>query len=190
MTYITENNKPAVIASARFFELLCEKIDTLCEAHNIGEEDSGYEVIKQNLNAVRIDSAKYIKEEPIIGSPEDAVACIAHDLTGLDHEELWVMLLNNANKLIKLEMLYKGSVAAVSIRNAELFRAAVRENATSLILVHNHPSGNLIPSSDDRRTTESAVAAGNLLEIKVLDHIIIVSPTKFTSMKKTLPELF
>jgi DNA repair protein RadC len=91
----------------------------------------------------------------------------------LEREELRVVLLNTRNVVIRLVTVYQGNVSSSLVRIAELFRDAVRLNASGLILAHNHPSGDTTPSPDDLRLTAEALAAGRLLDIQLLDHLIV-----------------
>jgi DNA repair protein RadC len=91
----------------------------------------------------------------------------------LEREELRVVLLNTKNVVLRVTTVYQGNVSSSLVRIGELFRDAVRLNATGLILVHNHPSGDPTPSPDDLHLTAEALAAGRLLDIDVLDHLVV-----------------
>jgi DNA repair protein RadC len=91
----------------------------------------------------------------------------------LEREELRVVLLNTKNVVLRVGTVYQGNVSSSLVRVGELFRDAVRINATSLILVHNHPSGDPTPSPDDLHLTAESLAAGRLLDIDVLDHLVV-----------------
>ena len=91
----------------------------------------------------------------------------------LEHEELRVVLLNTKNVVLRVVTVYQGNVSSSLVRVGELYRDAVRLNATGAILVHNHPSGDPTPSADDLHLTAEALAAGRLLDIDLLDHLVI-----------------
>lgn len=115
-----------------------------------------------------------IEDRPAISSPEDVIDLIGFEMAALEQEQLRVVLLDTKNRIIRAPVqLYQGSVNEASVRIAELFREAVRANAVSVILVHNHPSGDPTPSAADVALTAEVVAAGTLLDIKVLDHLIV-----------------
>ena len=114
-----------------------------------------------------------IEDRPGIASPEDVVNLIGYEMAALEQEQLRVVLVDTRNRIIRSVMVYQGSVNEASVRIAELFREAVRSNAVGIILVHNHPSGDPTPSSADVALTIEVVAAGKMLDIKVLDHLII-----------------
>ena len=83
------------------------------------------------------------------------------------------MILNTKNVVLRVATVYQGNVSASLVRVGELFRDAVRLNAAGVILVHNHPSGDPTPSPDDLHLTAEALAAGRLLDIDLLDHLVI-----------------
>lgn len=114
-----------------------------------------------------------IEERPAISSPEDVIDLIGYEMAALEQEQLRVVLLDTRNRIIRVAMIYQGSVNEAAVRISELFRDAVRANAVGIILVHNHPSGDPTPSAADVSLTVDVVAAGTLLDIKVLDHLII-----------------
>lgn len=94
-------------------------------------------------------------------------------LEDLDHEELWALFLTSANTLIEAEMLTKGTLSATLIDSRTVVKRAHINNAASVIILHNHPSGEACPSLNDIRQTASIRSACNLLDISLLDHIIL-----------------
>ena len=108
-----------------------------------------------------------------IGRPRDLAVRLTAELGHLPREELRVVLLDTRNGVLAMPTVYRGNVSAALVRIAELFRDAVRLHASRLILVHNHPSGDPSPSPDDLHLTAEAVAAGRLLDITVLDHLVV-----------------
>jgi DNA repair protein RadC len=108
-----------------------------------------------------------------IRSPADVADRLVLQMGRLEREELRVVLLNTKNVVLRVETVYQGNVSASLVRVGELFRDAVRLNAAGLILVHNHPSGDPTPSPDDLHLTAEALAAGRLLDIDLLDHLVI-----------------
>ena len=105
-------------------------------------------------------------------TPELAAAALAPHFAHLERESLVVALLSRKHRLVAVVPVYVGNVAGTSVRIAELFTEAVRRNASGILLAHNHPSGDPAPSSDDLRTTRDAAAAGRLLGIEVVDHLV------------------
>jgi DNA repair protein RadC len=112
-----------------------------------------------------------------LGWAANSPSAVAHRLMlGLGHEErecLDVLLLNTKNIVTRQCRVYQGNVSASLVRVGELFTEAVRQVATGVILVHNHPPGDPTPSPDDLQLTAAALAAGRLLDIQVLDHIVV-----------------
>jgi DNA repair protein RadC len=108
-----------------------------------------------------------------IRGPRDVAERLMAELGHLEREVLRVVLLDTRNGVMAMPTVYVGNVSAAMVRIAELFRDAVRLHAARLILVHNHPSGDPTPSPDDLHMTAEAVAAGRLLDIAVLDHLVI-----------------
>ncbi len=117
--------------------------------------------------------ADWPAERWLIRGPADLAPRLIADLGHLPHEELRVVLLDTRNGVLGMRTVYRGNVSAALVRVGELFREAVRLVAARLILVHNHPSGDPTPSPDDLHLTAEAVAAGRLLDITVLDHLVI-----------------
>lgn len=116
---------------------------------------------EDSIQLKKITSSKAVFEimQPIIGE--------------LSHEEFWVVYLNNSNKIIYKTQLSKGGITGTVVDIRLIFKMAFEQNATALILAHNHPSGKLIASDADRIITKKIKEAGQILEIQVLDHIII-----------------
>ncbi|WP_423147678.1 RadC family protein [Rubrolithibacter danxiaensis] len=90
----------------------------------------------------------------------------------LNHEEFWIILLNRANKVLSRHLISKGGQAGTIADPKIIFQTALENHAASIILTHNHPSGNLKPSQSDIALTQKLVSAGNMLDIGVLDHLI------------------
>lgn len=116
----------------------------------------------------KVTSSKVIFEimQPIIGE--------------LPHEEFWIIYLNNSNKVISKSQLSKGGITGTLVDVRIVFKTALEMGATALILCHNHPSGTLIPSEADKQITKKLKLAGDSLEIKVLDHLIVTESSYFS----------
>ncbi len=121
-------------------------------------------------------------EKPRISSPDDVAALLLYEMRALEQEHLRALLLDTRNQVLKIHDVVRGSVNSAQVRIAEIFREAVRVNATAIILAHNHPSGDPTPSPDDIALTRQAQEAGKLLDIGVLDHIII-GDNQYVSLK-------
>jgi len=116
---------------------------------------------EESVELYKITSSKVVFEimQPIIGE--------------LPHEEFWVLYLNNSNKVIHKSQLSKGGITGTVVDVRLLFKTALEHNSVSIILTHNHPSGKLQASDADKDITKKLKIAGEQLDIKVLDHIII-----------------
>lgn len=108
-----------------------------------------------------------------VHGPKDVADQLILQLGTLEREELHVLVLNTRNVIVDQVRLYQGNVSASLVRVGELFRRAVELHASAILLVHNHPSGDPTPSPDDLRLTAEALAAGRLLDIALLDHVIV-----------------
>ncbi|WP_269686668.1 RadC family protein [Flavobacterium lacustre] len=120
------------------------------------------------VELIKITSSKKIFEimQPIIGE--------------LPHEEFWIVYLNNSNKVISKSQLSKGGITGTLVDVRLVFKTALEMGATALILCHNHPSGTLIPSDADKQITKKLKVAGDSLEIKILDHLIVTENNYFS----------
>lgn len=120
----------------------------------------------------KISSSKMVFDimQPIIGE--------------LAHEEFWILYLNNSNKIISKRQLSMGGITGTLVDVRLVFKNALELGAVSMILCHNHPSGTLTPSDADKQITQKLKTAGNSLEIKVLDHLIITENNYFSFADK------
>ena len=116
----------------------------------------------------KITSSKSIFElmQPILGE--------------LPHEEFWIIYLNNSNKVISKSQLSKGGITGTMVDTRLVFKSAIENGAVSVILVHNHPSGTLVASEADKQITRKIKLAGESLDIKVLDHLIVTETNYFS----------
>jgi len=108
-----------------------------------------------------------------ISKPADAYELVKDELAGSDREMLLSIMLTVKNDLIGVETVSIGSITASTTTPGDLFKSAILANAVAIIICHNHPSGELVPSNGDIKITKQLIAAGELLGIKVLDHLIV-----------------
>ncbi|RJR12592.1 DNA repair protein RadC [Candidatus Parcubacteria bacterium] len=120
---------------------------------------------------------------PVICTPDDAAKLLMSEMRYYRQEVFKVLLLNTKNRLLRIETVSTGILDASLVSPREVFKPAVDHLASSLILIHNHPSGNISPSGQDIEITKNIVAAGKILNIDVIDHIIIGDGT-YLSMKE------
>lgn len=155
--------------------------DEVCAQHGIGEAKAAQ--IKAAIELGRRLATEAPEERPAVHSPQDAADLVRYEMSALEQEELHVLLLDNRNRVLHIEPVYRGSVNSSQVRVGELFKAAIRRNAAALIVAHNHPSGDPTPSPDDVAVTRAIVQAGKLLDIDVLDHLVIAGG-RFVSLKE------
>jgi len=108
-----------------------------------------------------------------IKSPADVAALLMVEMGHLDQEEMRVVNLDTKNRIQRITTVYKGSLSTAIIRVAEIFKDAIRLNSAAIVVVHNHPSADPTPSPEDCLVTREVVAAGKLLDVDVLDHIVL-----------------
>lgn len=136
-----------------------------------------------SLRLVKESSVTYNLEKPIV-NPATAAEIINQifDLQNQPNEVFAILCLNTKNKVAGAHIISQGSLSASIVHPREVFKAALLNNSASIILAHNHPSGDPEPSREDIETTKRLVAAGEILGIQVLDHLIIGD--KYLSMKE------
>ena len=138
---------------------------------------------------INIVSIKMVKESSFlyqtrkILSPNDAYEMIKEQLEGLDREQFLIACLNTKNEPTNITVVSVGSLNKAIVHPREVFKTAILSNAASIMAFHNHPSGDATPSDQDIQLTHRLVEAGELLGIKLLDHLII-GDGSFTSLKE------
>jgi DNA repair protein RadC len=129
--------------------------------------------ILASLELGRRRQLKDVTIDPKVSSSQDAYQYIGPQLIDLEVEQFWIILLSRSNNIIAKRKISEGGVAGTVVDAKVVFKYAIDQLASSIILVHNHPSGNLNPSQQDKVLTKKLVDAGNLLSIKVIDHLIV-----------------
>ena len=138
---------------------------------------------------INIVSIKMVKESSFlyrtrqILSPNDAYEMIKEQLEGLDREQFIIACLNTKNEPTNISVVSVGSLNKAIVHPSEVFKTAILSNAASIMAFHNHPSGDTTPSDQDIQLTHRLVEVGELLGIKLLDHLII-GDSSFTSLKE------
>ena len=155
--------------------------DELCHQRGMGEAKASQ--IKAAIELGRRLTLESPEERPVINSPGDAAALVQYEMSALEQEHLRVILLDRRNRVLAIDDLYRGSVSSAQVRVGEIFKAAIRKNASAVIVTHNHPSGDPTPSPDDVALTRAIVQAGKLMDIDVLDHLVIGSG-RYVSLKE------
>ena len=125
------------------------------------------------------DAAKIDK----IGSSQDVYHLLQPILGDLEHEEFWILFLNNSNKVLHKAQLSKGGITGTLVDVRLVMKQAIELGAVAIILAHNHPSGTLRPSAADKQITQKLKTASETLDVKVLDHLIITQKSYYQNEK-------
>lgn len=158
--------------------------EKLCSFPGIGSAKASRLMAMFEL-ASRIQSESSGPSVPVTSS-ESVFRIFAPLLRNLSHEECWVVFLNRANKIISKEKISIGGISATVMDSRIIMKKAVEKLASGIILVHNHPSGNPIPSELDRKQTRLLKEAAGLLDIALLDHVIIAGNKYFSFCDENL----
>ena len=123
------------------------------------------------------------EDRRVVRSPSDVAQILIAEMAHLAQENFQVLYLDTRNRLLGSETVYVGTLNASHIRVAEIFRDAVKRNCAAIIVAHNHPSGDPSPSPEDVEVTRQLIAAGKLLSIELLDHLVI-GQQRFVSLRE------
>ncbi|MBX5449660.1 MAG: DNA repair protein RadC [Thermogemmatispora sp.] len=143
----------------------------LCREHGLGSAKTAQ--LKAALELGRRLQLEQPEARYRITSAADAARLVMMEMAHLEHEEIWILLLDTKNQVVAIEKRYKGTVNSSVLRAAEVFRPAILRNCPSILICHNHPSGDPTPSPEDIAITEQLVSAGRLLDTELVDHLII-----------------
>lgn len=157
-------------------------------ASELASDNPGLSSVKamQIVCALELGRRAYTEKPPMtcIFSAEDIASILEYDMSGLNKEHFKAVLLNSKNMLIGVEDVSVGTVNASLVHVREVFMGAIKKNASSIILVHNHPSGDTAPSKEDINITKKLEKAGRLLGIEVKDHVILGFGGDYLSLKE------
>ncbi|MEZ4520218.1 MAG: DNA repair protein RadC [Thermomicrobiales bacterium] len=151
--------------------LMKRDLDSLTEIHGVGPAKAV--TILAAIELGRRIAQLSPEERTQIRNPEDLARIFEPRLTALDHEQLWVAVLDTKHRLERMVAVYQGSVNSAQVRTAEVFKEAIRANAPAIALAHNHPSGDPTPSADDIALTADLERAARILDIDLIDHLVI-----------------
>jgi len=157
--------------SDNFAELARLTISDLQKFKGIGEAKAI--TIAAALELGRRRGTSVLNEKPLVKDSKTAFILFQKELGDLNYENFCVLLLNRANKVLKTVRISDGGITGTVVDQRKVFKVALDNNATSIILGHNHPSGQLTPSDADIQLTKKMKAAGETLDLPVLDHIIV-----------------
>jgi DNA repair protein RadC len=151
--------------------LALASVDDLRKVKGIGRDKA---VTLVAAFALAQKMAKELQDEsPVLDNPENVVRLVRAKNLLLETEQFQVLLLNTRKRLIRAEKISDGTLDTILVHPREVFKSAISANAASIVLVHNHPSGDPTPSEADIKVTRDLIRAGQLLKIEVLDHVII-----------------
>jgi DNA repair protein RadC len=153
----------------------------VCNQHGLGPAKAAQ--LKAAIELGRRLQIDDPDQRPRISRPQDIADLVQYEMAGLVQEQLWVLVLDTRNRVLSIERLYKGSLNSSTVRVGELFKPAIQKNGAAIVLVHNHPSGDPTPSPEDIQLTRSAIQAGKLMDIEVLDHLVI-GQNRYVSLKE------
>ena len=153
----------------------------LSQIHGLGKAKSA--TLKAALELGRRSVSADPVTRPVIQCPQDVAHIVMEEMRYLDREHFRVMSLSTKNHVLGISQISVGSLNASLVHPRECFKEAIRRNSNSIILVHNHPSGDPTPSPEDIEVTTRLVDGGKILGIEVLDHVII-GDKRFTSLKE------
>ena len=144
----------------------------LCAFHGFGEAKAAHLLAALELGR-RVAASNDEQGPPTLQTSVDVARMMKPLMEFLPQEELRVLSLNSRNQLLATSTVFKGTVNSVSVRPVEVFRQAVQVNAPSVVMVHNHPSGDPDPSAADVALTKEIAAVGKTLDIKLADHVVV-----------------
>ncbi|TMM29504.1 JAB domain-containing protein [Polaribacter aestuariivivens] len=159
-------------------ELAKLSVEKLMEFKGIGEAKAIAIITALELGKRR--QLEVALEKPKITSSKDVANLMQSIIGDLEHEEFWVLFMNNSNKVITKTQVSKGGLTATIVDVRLLFKRALELASVAIIVCHNHPSGKINPSSADKQLTEKIKQAGVTLDIKLLDHLIITQKDYFS----------
>ena len=178
LSAVEVSKKVLQYANNQLHELARLSVKDLTRIKGIGEAKAIAIVAALELGRRRRESE--VNEKPKLGTSQQAYDQLGGDMMDLSHEEFWVLLLNRANRMIKKKRVSEGGVSGTVADPKIIFKMALEELASAIIVAHNHPSGNMTASQSDIDLTRKLKEGGKLLEIQLLDHLIICGPKYFS----------
>ena len=189
-----------VLCTGKGHRHVVEQIHTLLENNSLQEllkadvsavyQEYGLSAVKAAQLQAVLELARRLsipsgQERYQIISPKDAANLVMAEMTYLDHEEMRVLVLDTKHQVVANLRLYQGTVNSTVLRASEIFKPAITRNCPNILICHNHPSGDPIPSEEDIAVTRQLVEAAKLLDLELVDHLIIANH-RFTSLKERI----
>ena len=160
----------------RLNQLASASVGDLCSVKGIGKDKAV--TLKAAFTLAQRMARELHGESPLMDEPEKVAGLLREEMRDYEVEHFEILLLNTRRRLIRKELVSKGTLDATVVHPRDVFKSAIAANASAVILVHNHPSGDPQPSESDVRITRDLIRAGQLLKIDVLDHVIIARRTE------------
>ena len=165
--------------------LATRTVDSLQKVDGIGKDKAATLAAAFELSRRILSQSKWFSNRKI-SSPQDIAEIFIPILRDEIKEKFIVVCLNSANRVIKYETISVGNLNSSVVHPREIFKVAIDNSSASIILIHNHPSGNPEPSNEDIRLTKKIVESGKILDIPVFDHLIIAGETYTSFVEKRL----
>ena len=146
-------------------------LEELCQVKGVGRDKAV--TLKAAFTLARKLAAELRAETPLLDTPERIADLLREESRPQEVEQFRVVMLNTRRRLIGIEIISQGTLDTILVHPREVFKKAIAANASAVVLVHNHPSGDPTPSEADIKVTRDLIRAGQLLKIEVLDHVII-----------------
>jgi DNA repair protein RadC len=164
------NNNVNQLSDLSYFDLI--KFKGVGEAKAVSIL-AALEFSHRGVNSGSIDKVK-------VKQSSDVYQFLKRDFSGLKHEECYIVLLNRANVILNKFQISKGGVSGTVVDAKIIFKIAIDNNASSIILAHNHPSGSLLPSEQDKLLTQKVKSFGKMIDLPLLDHLILTNNGYFS----------
>ncbi len=161
-------------------------LEDLKAVKDIGEQSAL--LIKLMKESFSTYLSEKMRKKNLVSSPQAAVDFARVKLAGLPHEEFMIIYLNTKNEVIGSEIIHEGTIDKAVIYPRRIIESALKHHAAGVLLVHNHPSGHTEASNDDKRVTHTIMKAANIVDIKVIDHIIVGKNGYFSFVEENLLE--
>lgn len=169
---VVEVSQRLLTAFGSLTELAKASVKEIQSINSIGPVKA--QMIKAAMELAQRLARESVGESPMVVTPEQAAAVLRERARVLQHEVFWALMLDTKNRLIgEPKQISQGTLSSSLVHPRELFKKAVEHSCAAMILAHNHPSGDPTPSSEDIKITKQLVGAGEVMGIRVLDHIII-----------------
>jgi len=182
---VIEIARELIISEGNLAMIATKSVDSLQKISGIGKDKAATIAAAFELSRRVLSQPKWFSNKKIT-SPQDIAEIFIPILRDDNKEKFIVVCLNSANKIIKHETISIGNLNSSVVHPREIFKVAIDNSSASIILIHNHPSGNPEPSNEDIRITKKIVETGKIMDIPVFDHLIIAGETYTSFVEKRL----